>query len=66
VRDRHLESWNNPDRLKRSIQVDHICAHGTFADTYAGLRVLMIWAECLFCFNMSFLLRKVEDVTIII
>jgi len=23
----------------------------------------MIWADCLFSFNMSFLLRKIEDVT---
>ena len=40
-------------RLKRSIHVD------------AVLRVWMIWANCLFSFNMSFLLRKVEDATII-
>jgi len=33
--------------------------------TYAVLRVLMIWTNCLFPFNMSFLLRKVEDVTTI-
>jgi len=26
----------------------------------------MIWADCLFSFNMSFLLKKVEDVTTII
>ena len=26
---------------------------------------LMIWANCLFSFNMSFLFRKVEDVTTI-
>jgi len=26
---------------------------------------LMIWANCLFSFDMSFLLRKVEDVTTI-
>ena len=32
---------------------------------YAVLRVLMIWADCLFSFNMSFLMRKVEDVTTI-
>ena len=32
---------------------------------YAVLRVLMIWANCLFSFNMSFLFRKVEDVTTI-
>jgi len=29
------------------------------------LRALMIWANCFFSFNMSFLLRKVEDVTTI-
>ena len=32
---------------------------------YAGLRALMIWANCLFSLNMSFLFRKVEDVTTI-
>jgi len=36
-----------------------------FVYIYAGLRVLMIWAKCLFSFNMSFLSRKVEDVTTI-
>jgi len=37
----------------------------TFVNTYAGLRDLMIWANCFFSFNMSFLWRKVEDVTTI-
>jgi len=32
---------------------------------YAGLRVLMIWLTAFFSFNMSFDLRKVEDVTTI-
>jgi len=32
---------------------------------YAGLRVWMIWASHLFSFNMSFLLRRVQDVTAI-
>jgi len=63
VWDGHLESWKNPDRLKRSIHVEHIGVHGTFVHIYAGLRALMIWANCLSSFNMSFLLRKVEDVT---
>jgi len=65
VWDGHLESRKNPDRLKRSIHVDRIGVHITFVYTYAGLRALMIWANCLFSFNMSFLLRKVEDVTTI-
>ena len=60
--DGHLESRKNPDRLKRSIHVDRIGVHSTFVYIYAGLRVLKIWANCLFSFNMSFLLRKVEDV----
>ena len=61
--DGHLESRKNPDRLKRSIHVDRIGVHSTFVYTYAVVRALMIWANCLFSFNMSFLLRKVEDVT---
>jgi len=62
VWDGHLESGKNPDRLKRSIHVDRIDVNSTFVYIYAGLRVLMIWAKCLFSFNMSFLLRKVKDV----
>ena len=58
----HLESRENPDRLKCSIHVDRIGVHSTFVYIYAGLRVLMIWANCFFLFNLSFLLRKVEDV----
>ena len=65
VWDGHLESRKNLDRLKRSIHVDRIGVHSTFVYIYAGLRALMIWAKCLFPFNMSFLLRKVEDVTTI-
>ena len=45
---------------KRSMYVDSICVQSTFVYIYAGLRVLMIWANCLFSFNMSFLWRKVE------
>jgi len=65
VWDGHLESQKNSDRLKRSIHVDRIGVHSTFVYIYAGLRASMIWADCLFSFNMSFLLRKVEDVTTI-
>jgi len=65
VWDGHLESRKNPDRLQRSIHVDRIRVHSTFVYIYAGLRALMIWANCLFPFNMSFILRKVEDVTTI-
>ena len=65
VWDGHLESRKNPDRLKRSIHVDRIGVHSTFVYIYAGLRDLMIWINCLFSFNKSFLLRKVEDVTTI-
>ena len=63
--DGHLESRKNPDRLKRSIHVDRIGVHSTFVYMYAGLRALMICANCVFSFNMSFLLRKVKDVTTI-
>ena len=63
--DGHLEGQKNPDRLKRSIHVDRIGVHSTFVYIYAVVRVLMIWANCLFSFNMSFLFRKVEDVTTI-
>ena len=63
--DGHLESQKNPDRLKRGIHVDRIGVHNTFVYIYAGLQTLMIWANCLFSFNVSFLLRKVEDVTTI-
>ena len=38
----------------------------TFVYIYAVLRVLMIWANCFFlAFYVSFLFRKVEDVTTI-
>ena len=61
----NLESWKNPDRLKLSIHVKRTSVQSTFVYTYAGLQVLMIWANCLFSFDMFFLLRKVEDVTTI-
>ena len=60
-----MESRKNPDRLKRSIHVDRICVQSTFVYIYAGLRVLVIWDDCLLSFNTSFLVRKVEDVTTI-
>ena len=63
--DGHLESQKNPDRLKRSIHVDSIGVHSAFVYIYAGLQALMIWANFLFSFDVSFLLRKVEDVTTI-
>ena len=62
---RHLEGPKNPDRLKRSIHIDCINVQSTFVCLYAGLRVSMIWANCLFFFYTSFLLRKVADVTTI-
>jgi len=65
VYDGHLESWKNPYRLKRSIHVDRIGVHSTFVYVYAELLVWMVWANCLFSFDMSFLLSKVEDVTTI-
>ena len=65
VWDGNLEGQKNPDRLKCSIHVDCIGVHSTFVYIYAVLRVLMIWANCFFSFNMSFLFRKVEDVTTI-
>ena len=36
---RHLESWKNPNRPKRSIHVDRIGVQSTFVCIYAGLRV---------------------------
>ena len=39
-------------------------SQGVFEDD-GGLQVLMIWANRLFSFNMSFLSRKVENVTTI-
>ena len=60
--DGHLEGQKNPDRLKRIIHVDRIGVQSTFVYIYAVLEVLMIWANS---FNMSFLFRKVEDVTTI-
>jgi len=67
VWDGHLESQKNPDRLKRIIHVDFIGVHSTFVYIYAVLRVLMIWVNSFkfFPFNMSFLFRKVGDVTTI-
>jgi len=47
---RHLESWKNPDRPKHSIHVDRIGVQRTFVYIYAGLRVLMKWANYLFFF----------------
>jgi len=47
---RHLESRKNPDRLQRNIYVDRICVQSIFVYIYTGLRVLMIWANCLFFF----------------
>ena len=43
-----------PDRLKRSIHVDCIGAQSTFVYIYAGLRVLMIWADCFFLLTCLF------------
>ena len=64
VWDGHLESKKNPDRLKRSTHVDRIGVHSTFVYIYAVVR---FWWSGLtaFFFNMSFLFRKVEDVTTI-
>jgi len=42
VRDGHLESQENPDRLKCNIHVDRIGVQNTSDYIYAGLRVLMI------------------------
>jgi len=35
---RHLESWKNPERLKRCTHVDCIYVHSTFVYVYSGLR----------------------------
>jgi len=53
------------DGLMRGIYVDYICVQSPIVYMYAGLRVLMIWANCSFSFNKSNLLRRVEDVTTI-
>jgi len=52
------ESRKNPDRLKRSIHEDHIGVQSTFFYTCAGLRVLMIWANCLCFFQHIFSFGK--------
>ena len=65
VWDRHLESRKNSDGLKRSIHVDRIWVQSIFVYIYAGLRGLIIWADYIFSFDVSFLLRKVEGVTTI-
>jgi len=58
VWDGHLQSQKNPDRLKHSIHVDHIGVHSTFVNIYAGLRVLMIWANCFFLLTYLFFWEK--------
>jgi len=65
VWDGHRESRKNSDRLKRIIHVDRLCSHSTFVYIYAGLQVLMIWANCHISMKLSILLKKVEDVTTI-
>jgi len=56
--DGHLKSQKNPDRLKRSIHVDRIGVQSIFVYIYAGLRVLMIWANCFFLLTCLFLWEK--------
>jgi len=65
VWDGHLESWKNPDWLKYSIHVDRVIVHSI-------LFLYICWAAGFhdlgwlpFSFNISFLMRKVEDVTTI-
>jgi len=59
----HIQTtWKNLDRLQRSIHVDSICLQSISDYIYARLQVLIIWANCFFSFNMSFLWRKVEYV----
>jgi len=57
---RHLENWNNPDRLKRSIYVACIGVQSTFVYIYARLQVLMIWANCFFLFQHVFSFEKIK------
>jgi len=66
VWDGHLKSQKNPDRLNRSIHVDrigrctqYICLYICCAAGFDDLGSLF------FSFNMSFLFRKVADVTTI-
>jgi len=58
VWDEHLESQKNSDRLKRGTHVDRIGVQNTFVYKYAGLQVLMIWANCFFSLNKSFFWEK--------
>jgi len=53
-----MESQKNPDQLKRGIHVDRIGVQSTFICPYAGLRVLMIWANCHFFFWHVFSFEK--------
>ena len=46
------------DRLKSSIHVDRIGVLSTFVYIYAGLWVLMIWANCFFLLTCLFFLEK--------
>jgi len=61
---RHLEGPKNPDGLNLRIHIFvyvykvHMCIHML----RGGMRS---WTNCFFSFNLSFLLRKVEDVTTI-
>ena len=58
VWDGHLESQKNPDLLTRSIHVDRIGVQSAFVYVYAGLRVLMIWANCFFLVTCLFFWEK--------
>ena len=58
VWDGHLESRKNSDWLKCCIHVDRIGVQSTFVYTCAGLRVLMIWANCFFLLTCLFFLEK--------
>ena len=50
-----------PEEPESQLYVDRIGVQSTFVYIYAGLRVSMIWANCFFVFNLSYVLRNVED-----
>jgi len=61
---RHLEGPENPDGLNLGIHVFRICVQSTHVYIYAKRRDEIL-DYLLFSFYMSFLLRKVADVTTI-
>jgi len=61
---RHLEGPKNPDGLNIGIHI-FVYVYKVHMCIYMPRGGMRFWTNCLFSFNMSFLLRKVEDVTTI-